>query len=391
MGQHPSTPYDAVDAPSLRLSEPERATMHAQRLPDAPQASVGATTLPGRLVAESGVVTEHAHHRAPSGHVGPAAVAPASDRGLTHTHTPSDSRRQASATVLADFRRRRASVLSEDAKREYPELHSAVRLGESAAVEALLHEDGASRHGRPSAGRLPLARLPLFSGKTALHWAAAWSDDAAVATQMAAMLLAAGADAGSTAMNGHTPLYEAARLGNLALISLLLRAGAPVDAPDEFGNRPLHLAAQHGHLEAVRRLCGAGADPELPNDDGLQPLALALEPPPQAGGSGFTPKDRRADAADEREAIVQFLRSRRRSTRSATEPTAAAPDGVRRARSTAAKPTAYAAGGCTGLTLGSLTRGLPLDFGYPPAKIRLADRVGRRRVILLGLPGNDGP
>jgi len=41
----------------------------------------------------------------------------------------------------------------------------------------------------------------------------------------------------------------------------------------------------------------------------------------------------------------------------------------------------------TGSLLGSNVPSVDLDFGFPPTKINLADRVAGKNVILVGLPG----
>jgi ankyrin repeat protein len=55
-------------------------------------------------------------------------------------------------------------------------------------------------------------------------------------------------------------LLEAARAGEVDIVTGLLKAGTSVEARDKRGFSPLILAAYHGHTETVRTLLAAGAD-----------------------------------------------------------------------------------------------------------------------------------
>ena len=75
-------------------------------------------------------------------------------------------------------------------------------------------------------------------------------------------LLASGADVN---VNVHrpgdgTPLVEASRAGNIAMVTLLLDHGADPDVPAPGDGNPLIIAAARGHGEVVRLLVGRGAD-----------------------------------------------------------------------------------------------------------------------------------
>ncbi|MCY1022213.1 ankyrin repeat domain-containing protein [Pyxidicoccus sp. MSG2] len=55
-------------------------------------------------------------------------------------------------------------------------------------------------------------------------------------------------------------LLEAARAGDVEVVTGLIKAGTPVEARDARGFSPLILAAYHGHTDTVRALLAAGAD-----------------------------------------------------------------------------------------------------------------------------------
>jgi ankyrin repeat protein len=103
---------------------------------------------------------------------------------------------------------------------------------------------------------------------TPLHLAVLHNPD------MVAPLLQAKADP-KLGMSGLqlTPLHEAANQGNTEIAKLLIDAGADIKASDLAGRTPLHYAAS---AEMVERLVSLGADPNAKDTSGLTPLdALA--------------------------------------------------------------------------------------------------------------------
>ncbi|MEA3212142.1 MAG: uncharacterized protein QOE70_5199 [Chthoniobacter sp.] len=131
----------------------------------------------------------------------------------------------------------------------------------------------------------------IYSGDTALHVAAA-----GYRVEIAEMLLAAGAEAGSArnrrcsqplhyASDGclDSPSWNAGR--QVAMIRLLLEAGSRIDAPDKNGATPLHRAVRTRSAAAVKCLLGAGADPTIRNKPGSAPFHLAVQNTGR-GGSG---------------------------------------------------------------------------------------------------------
>jgi CDK inhibitor PHO81 len=61
--------------------------------------------------------------------------------------------------------------------------------------------------------------------------------------------------------NEWTPLFHAARYGNLECVQLLLEAGHNPDAVDDVGRQPVHYAAWFGHMDCVQALVQAVQSP----------------------------------------------------------------------------------------------------------------------------------
>ncbi len=65
-------------------------------------------------------------------------------------------------------------------------------------------------------------------------------------------------------VDGTTPLYVSAKIGNVEVVRALVEAGANVDqASTKRGATPLYISAQSGHAKVVRALLEAGADINL--------------------------------------------------------------------------------------------------------------------------------
>ena len=72
-----------------------------------------------------------------------------------------------------------------------------------------------------------------------------------------------------------TPLNSAARFGREDLAALLIAAGANVEAPNEHDARPLHTAATYGHPAVTQLLLARGADVNARGPGGKTPLHAA--------------------------------------------------------------------------------------------------------------------
>ena len=181
------------------------------------------------------------------------------DPGSSPLHLAAEwSRDSMVVTVLL---RSGADVLARGVS-HYTALHHAARGGSPATVRALLQA------GIPVDSRARAVGYHFNSDWTPLHLAAAFNPD----PEVAAILLAAGADPHARGDAGQTPLHQAALNPNPAVAQLLLDAGADVHARRSSGRTPLHEAARsNANPEVIRTLLDAGADPES-SSGGLPPL-----------------------------------------------------------------------------------------------------------------------
>lgn len=112
-------------------------------------------------------------------------------------------------------------------------------------------------------------------GYTPLTTAASAGDD-----DLAAFLLARGADPNVATADGYSPLLwavEAGEGGSTAVLARLIAAGADLHREGSNGWTPLHLAANRGMVEKCRLLLDAGAeiDRRATIDDGRTPMMEA--------------------------------------------------------------------------------------------------------------------
>jgi ankyrin repeat protein len=122
-------------------------------------------------------------------------------------------------------------------------IHDAVKVGQSAKVEALLKENP----------ELLSSKDISSDGDTPLHLAARYGR-----RDMAELLPTHGADVNAKGYNGETPFHWAAQAGNNDAVELLLTHGANVNAKDDDGDTPLSLAIENGRKDVAELLLRHG-------------------------------------------------------------------------------------------------------------------------------------
>jgi hypothetical protein len=200
-------------------------------------------------------------------------------RKLDHAATSEDSLRSLVDAIVADD-----AVLF------------AKMLDATPALAAASFFEGATRQGpRPSSYFIEEIGHHIFSGDTALHFAAA-----AYRQQMAEMLIRAGANVRARNRRGVEPLHSAAfgspgsprwnPVAQARTIVYLIEAGADPNAQNMDGATPLHRAVRTRCAGAVRALLDHGADPAICNKNGSTALQLALRTTGRSGSGSVEAK-----------------------------------------------------------------------------------------------------
>jgi F-type H+-transporting ATPase subunit beta len=99
---------------------------------------------------------------------------------------------------------------------------------------------------------------------------------------------------------GVTPLFWAAATGNTELAAFLLAHGADINAGDPMGATPLHHAIRMQQPEVIRLLLKHGADVQVKTDTGQTPLHLAVIKNSQAVAELLLSNQARLDTKDKR-------------------------------------------------------------------------------------------
>jgi ankyrin repeat protein len=110
--------------------------------------------------------------------------------------------------------------------------------------------------------------------RTAVHWAALEGH-----TEVVAILLSKGAQAGIGDDEHSTPLMKAASRGHLSVVQLIVQhtGGQGLDEANAYGKTALHLAVRGGHQAVVAFLLTQGAQAINAGVDGMRPLMSAAE------------------------------------------------------------------------------------------------------------------
>jgi len=155
-------------------------------------------------------------------------------------------------------------------------------IAASSALATESFSQGATRQGsRPSLSFIKEIGHCIYSGDTALHFAAA-----SYRHKMANKLIKAGANVRAKNRRGAEPLHAAAfgspgsprwdPVAQAATIVCLIKAGADPNAQNMDGATALHRAVRTRCAGAVRALLDHGANPAIRNKNGSTALKLAL-------------------------------------------------------------------------------------------------------------------
>ena len=96
-------------------------------------------------------------------------------------------------------------------------------------------------------------------------------------SDLARLLLEAGADTEAKDPSGRTSIFNAVREGNEATVRALLEYGADVEARDDAGQTPIFHALRRGEDGILRSLLEAGASVEVKDNNGRAPIFTAVE------------------------------------------------------------------------------------------------------------------
>lgn len=96
-------------------------------------------------------------------------------------------------------------------------------------------------------------------------------------TEMAQLLLSAGADVNAKNKAGRTALMVLDDETPAGIVSILITAGAKVNGKDESGNSPLLIAAGAKNVLVLQALLDAGAKVNATNEEGKTALMIAAE------------------------------------------------------------------------------------------------------------------
>ena len=167
-----------------------------------------------------------------------------------------------SPVLIAQYHHKAEAVAVLLAAKPKLDIFDAASVGETATVREWLDRDPALVNAYSSDGFYPLGLAAFFGHPGTVR-----------------LLLERGADVTQAARNPMRvqALHAGAASKSFEVVQLLVDAGAPVNGQQDKGWTPLHEAVRQGNEAMVRLLLAHGADPKLQNDDGKSAIGLAAD------------------------------------------------------------------------------------------------------------------
>ena len=167
-----------------------------------------------------------------------------------------------SPVLIAQYHHKAEAVAVLLAAKPKLDIFDAASVGETATVCEWLDRDPALVNAYSSDGFYPLGLAAFFGHPGTVR-----------------LLLERGADVTQAARNPMRvqALHAGAASKSFEVVQLLVDAGAPVNGQQDKGWTPLHEAVRQGNEAMVRLLLAHGADPKLQNDDGKSAIGLAAD------------------------------------------------------------------------------------------------------------------
>jgi ankyrin repeat protein len=182
-----------------------------------------------------------------------------SEDGKTPLHFGTDANLEACRVLIAQG----AEVNAVDASGQTP-LHDAAYEGSYAFIKLLL------QHGAKT-------NIADEEGNTPLHEAVYGEEKRfPLKAKIAALLLDHRANIDATNQRKETPIFSAARIGNIVMFKLLLARGANTSRRFWEGGTLLHAAADSDEPQLVELLLKRGANINARDDNGMTPLHWAV-------------------------------------------------------------------------------------------------------------------
>jgi len=183
---------------------------------------------------------------------------------------------------------------ADDPKTKKSAIFEAVGSGRLQEVKDMIANDKNVVNERDKDGRTPLSYLAnltkmTFSLGNLNTPSATLKADSSGDSDMATLLIEAGADLNTTDNSERTPLINAITSHKVNVAKLLIEKGCNVNQAmangDNQGFTPLHVAVGHGQVEIIKMLVSKGAKLNSQTKDGSTPLHIAAMCDSKAGAT----------------------------------------------------------------------------------------------------------